>query len=99
MSSTLNLDELASEKRVVTLKGVSYEMKEMSVSDFIELTRISENLSDDMPPSEQMELMVRMIQMSFPEMPKEVLHGLNIRQLNKITEFAQTTKFEDEEGN
>ena len=32
---TLNLDDFATDKRVITFKGVEHEVREMSVEDFI----------------------------------------------------------------
>ena len=89
----LNLDELAPEKRVLTIKGVKYPMKDMTVADFIEVTKKAEDATADsakeLSVSEQVVLLVDAIQNAFPTCPKEVLLALAIEQLTAILIFVR----------
>lgn len=97
MSKVLNLDELAQEERVLTLKGTSYAMKEMSVQEFISATRDAEKEqakataegATELELSEVMEKLVDMISDSFPTCPKDELNSLKMHQINAILEFMK----------
>ncbi len=92
MAKILNLDELAPEEKQLKLKGEGYSMKEMSVDDFISITRKAEKIekdSTDMPMSDRVEFLMDMVCDSFPTCPRDDLRGLNLEQLNAIIEFAR----------
>lgn len=89
MSKMLNLDELANEERVLKLNGSEHVLRDVSVGDFIEITRMTEGLKDDLPISDQLEMMVSIIKRRFPTVDEEELAALNMRQLNAILEFAR----------
>lgn len=89
----LNLDELAPEQRVLTIKNVQYPMKEMTVADFIEVTKQARQAESEeakeLSMGEQVELLVDAIQKGFPTCPKEVLMGLSLTQLTAILQFVR----------
>ena len=89
MAEMLNLDDLVKEEKVLKFKGKEHPMSEMSVQDYIEIVRLSETIEEDMSIADQMEVMIKMIKMSFPTLTEEDMRGLNIQQLNAITDFAQ----------
>ena len=97
MAKVLNLDELAQEERVLTIKGQDYPMKEMSVSEFIVATREAEKAqkeaekegATELELSEVMERLVDMMSDSFPTCPKEELSALKMAHLNAILEFMK----------
>jgi hypothetical protein len=88
----LNLDELAQEKRVLKLFGVEYEMKEMTVEDFIKVTTDAKRLEDKkekLSPAEHATFMIDLVQISFPDCPREVLMRLSLERLSLILAFAR----------
>ena len=99
MAEMLNLDDLAQEVRVLKLKGKEHPMTEMTVETYINVVRLSEEIEDDMPVSDQLDIMIKMIKMSFPTLSEKEMKGLSIDQLNAITDFAQANIGEAAEGN
>lgn len=89
----LNLDELAPEQRVLTIKGQQYPMKEMTVADFIEITKEAQAAESaerrELSLGEQVEMLVEAIVKAFPTCPREVLLGLALNQLTAILTFVR----------
>lgn len=83
----LNLDEVAAPKRSVTIKGVKYDVEEMTVENFIETTRASKrDIGDDQ--TAQMEEYIGLISRYIPSCPVEVLRGLNFTKLAVLLNFV-----------
>lgn len=103
MAKLLNLDELQQDEYELKLNGKIYPMKELSVGDFIKISKMTQDLGEDLNESDQIELMIEVIQMRFPDMPGEDLMGLSVTNLGKLVEFVQNmSKVTDEaqgEGN
>jgi hypothetical protein len=89
----LNLDELATEEKVIKLDGIVHPMREMTVQEFINKAKAARGLGDQ--PAEapkdidaQIEAVIGMIDDAFPSIGKERLGRLSLPQLNAILEFA-----------
>lgn len=90
MTKILNLDKLsAKETRELRLGGKTYKVKEMSVEDFIETTRMAEKLEGETSFAVQMEATIELIQRSVPEVSTEELKNLTIDQLRAVTAFIR----------
>jgi len=90
-ASVLNLDTLAKEERLITLEGESYAMKEMSVEDFVNITKRAEEVEKkgEDTISKRIEFLVETVLISFPTCPKEVLVRQGLTKLNAIVDFAR----------
>lgn len=105
MAKLLNLDELATEERVLVLKEVEYPMKEMTVDEFIKASREAEKAdaeakkveaeaekSGEAPQQAMSDVIDKLIEViceSFPTLPDSELRGLSLPQLNAIIEFMR----------
>jgi len=98
MTKMLNLDDLAQEQRQLRWKGQVYQMKEMSVDDFIKITKMSESISKDATVAEQMDMAIQLISYSFPEIGVEQLKTLEMPQLNALVDFTMAANEDAEEG-
>lgn len=89
----LNLDEVQPPvSKVLTIKGKSYEMVDLTVGAMVENLRLAEKMEgNNAPLHEQIELMVRLISNVFPSVPEDVLRGLSLDQLTRVVEFAQSS--------
>ena len=92
MAKILNLNSLAKEEKILTIDGTSYPMKDMSVEDFIELTRRAEAVDkkEDVGLADKIDTVC----ISFPTCPKTVLRKRSLEELNAIVEFARDTATE-----
>ena len=92
MPKYLNLDSLAPEKKVITIKGNDHEMHQVSVKEFIEITKTAaesgEGKVQDRPVYEQVQMLVDQILKAFPTCPEDDLMSLNIDQLTTILKFT-----------
>lgn len=92
MTKLLDLDALASEERAIRLNGEEHVMAEVSVGEFIDLIRKTDEMEDkDLDLATQMELMVDLVSRRFPTAPKDALRGLGITKLNRIIAFTRAT--------
>ena len=112
----LNLDEVEpSVQKVLSIKGVKYSFKQPSVGEFVnEMKRVRDlqkkfKAKDDIDQLDVMEAMIdsqkRSVQNAFPDIPDDVLDGLNQSQLNLIRDFIErqfdeeNAEAQDEAGN
>ena len=91
MTKILNIDSLKKEDRIITLQGVSYPMKEMSVGDFIKVNQLQEavDANESASNADRAAFMVDSIGVSFPTCPKEVLLECSFEEINAIAAFAR----------
>lgn len=90
MAKILNLDKLApKETRELQLGGVTYLVREMSVEDFIETSRMAETLANETSFEKQMEASFVLIKRSIPDIDMSLLRGLNLEQLAALSKFAR----------
>ena len=94
----LNLDDYAKITRTVTVNGVTYEIAEMSVADFIETTKDAESLEKSTRFSDQIELTVKVAARTIPSMPEEVIRSLRVDQLVVLSKFLRNELVEIKEG-
>lgn len=97
MTKILNIDSLKKEERIITLKGVSYPMKEMSVGDFIKFNEMAElaDAKENPTSSDRTIFLVDSIAISFPTCPKEVLFECSFEEINAIADFARDGSLPD----
>jgi len=91
MAKVLNVDSLIKERQEISIEGVIYPMKQMSVEDFIKLTKKAEAIDKKKTdtPSARIEFLVDTILISFPTCSDKVLKAQPIEVLNAIVEFAK----------
>lgn len=88
MAKMLNLDEIAAvEKKTVKFGGEEYEIKPMSVADFVELSKTEK---EDATPAEQIDFMLQMITRVIPSAPGDKLKELTPEQLAALVNFIQS---------
>lgn len=95
----LNLDTLPTKapRRQVTLGGVSYDVQEMSVEDFIETNLAAERLEADNNPKAQMAEMVASVKRAVPTVPVDELNRLPLEKLGVLVAFIRGI-FDPEKG-
>lgn len=88
---TLNLDSIAAVTRTLTLGGQTYDVKEMTVENFIETTKEAQKLEEkgSVTFADQIEATIGMIVRSVPGCPVEKLRGLSIEQLITVSKFLR----------
>lgn len=98
MAKYLNIDDLAPEPKILTLKGIEYPMHQISVGEFIEIMRGNEEEQNfsEAPLHEKIDMLITQIQRAFPTAPEEDLRGLSIDQLTVIFKFIQGTLEEEQ---
>lgn len=90
MTKLLNLDQLnAKEVREVQISGTTYEIKEMSVEDFIETTRVAEEMEKETSYAKQLQATVTLIKRAIPNIDQAVLMALSLDQLRALTAFIR----------
>jgi hypothetical protein len=90
MTKLLNLNQLAQkEVREVQIGDTTYAIKEMSVEDFIETTKVAEEMSAEASYAKQLEATVKLVKRSIPEIDAGLLMGLSLDQLRALTAFIR----------
>lgn len=90
MTKLLNLDQLnAKEVREVQIGGATYQIKEMSVEDFIETTRVAEEMEKEESYAKQLHATVKLVKRAIPSIDETVLLGLSLDQLRALTAFIR----------
>jgi uncharacterized protein (DUF2126 family) len=92
MTKILNLDALVKpEARELVLGGVSYEVPDMTVENFVATARIAQALAANAEATvaDQIDAAVDMIVRSIPGVPRDVLVKCSLAQLNTITDFIR----------
>lgn len=90
MTKLLNLNQLsAKETREVQIGDTVFKIKEMSVEDFIETTRVAEAMEKETSYAVQLKATVELIQRAIPEIEPKLLMGLSLDQLRGLTAFIR----------
>lgn len=90
MAKILNLDGLSKETRSVRIGGVAYRMKDISVGDFIDITKRADEIAEQKGSIiEQIEFLIDTVAISFPDCPKDVLRNRTMEELNALVAFAR----------
>lgn len=102
MAKTLNITKLAKVQRTISVGGVSYNVREMQVRDYIELTATAERLKNENAAfGVQLSENIKSI-MSMTDMPEDVLREMTLEELAVISSFVRgvdvgdVTETEDE---
>lgn len=99
MAKILNLDKLApKEVRELHIAGKVYEVKEMSVEDFIESSRMAEKLEGETSFAVQMEASVTLIKRAVPSIDESLLKSLSLEQLAAVAKFVRGEDVGEESG-
>lgn len=87
----LNLDELSQEPNTITHKGISYEVPEMSVENYIETNKQADELSRnlDADDTHHMEAYIALIHRSIPAMEIEIIRALPILKIFALLSFLK----------
>jgi hypothetical protein len=91
MTKILNLDKLVKEAgRQLVLEGATHNIREMSVTDFIEVTRMAEAMQrDGATVADQVEATVKLIVRLIPTITEETLVKLPLETLSEIASFVR----------
>lgn len=90
MTKLLNLNQLSpKETRQVQIGEKSYPIKEMSVEDFIETTRVAESLEAETSYGKQLEATIGLIKRAIPAIDQATLLNLSLEQLKALTGFIR----------
>jgi hypothetical protein len=89
----LNLDELATEEKVIKLDGADHLMREMTVQEFVDKAKAARDLEASAPATPEtldakIVSVIAMIADAFPTITSERLGQLSLPQLNAILEFT-----------
>ena len=87
----LNIDSHATAKRALTLGGVNYPVRELSVQAFIDNLKMAQELESkgQLTPLDQLEHAVQMIHSAVPTLPLEAIKALSIDQLTLVLDFVR----------
>lgn len=90
MTKLLNLNQLSpKEVREVQIGEKLYSIKEMSVEDFIETTRVAEAMETEMSYAKQLNATIGLVKRSIPEIEESILLQLSLEQLRALTAFVR----------
>lgn len=87
----LNLDELAPVTRKVTLKGKTYQIKDMTVEHFVELNKFLVEVAEkgESTPEESIAITATTVAMSLEGCDVETIRSLTLPQLNVLSQFIR----------
>lgn len=83
----LNLDDLTTIERVVTIRGKRYSVVDRSVGHMIEAIAMVKR-GTKATEEEFLDGMVKTVKSILPECPEEVIRSLSLRQMNALMEFV-----------
>jgi len=86
----LNVDSIAAPKKFVNIKGERYQVKEMTVADFIEVAQAAENFDDENATLlDRFEVSMRAVKRALPDIKDEVLRSLTVDQMGVVNRFLR----------
>lgn len=95
----LNLDKLTKkEGRELVIFGKTYPVDGMTVANFIETTRVAEQLASEVSLVKQVEATIDMISRSVPSIDRADLAKLELEQLQAIVRFIRGDEVEGVES-
>lgn len=91
MTKILNVDALQDEVRMITLNGVSHQMKELSVGDFIKITKLEDEAEKkgELSFADRVDFLVKYICLVFPTCTNEELYDCDFQKINALFAFAK----------
>lgn len=97
----LDLDSLVGDDISVRLNGATHQYKEMSVEDFIWAQKKTESIGDGgevATESSQVNLMIQIIQRSFPTISQDELVKVSMTRLTALVDFVLSLAAPKEES-
>lgn len=94
----LNLDEILTIKRKITIGGVDYDVSDQSIGQMITTLQVQKLIESEGDEEELMMQIVESIKAIIPACPEEVIRRLPMRGVNAIFEFANASDKEAIEG-
>jgi len=93
----LNLDELVTENRAVTIRGVEYPLANQTVGQMLMAMKESKKATtmSDADPENVLSKMLGLCAELLPTCPESVLHSLNITQMSALIDFASKQSVEE----
>lgn len=93
-TKVLDLDAVLPPAIVVKLDGKTHELKQISVRDFVENTRVMQEMDEkkreeDMTLESEMGSLITMLNKTFPTISEEEFWSLSLPRLYQILEFAK----------
>ncbi len=94
----LNIDALVKDKREITLEGITYPVKDISVEDFIKINNMADVADAKAAPTtaDRVLFLAETVLISIPTCPKEVLMKRTLDELNLIASFARDGTLPDD---
>lgn len=89
MTKILNLDELATEVRSITMKGVEHPVLETSVESFIAGSKLTDSIDDETPIAVRLIVTVKSIMLSVPTLDESLLMKMPMEKLTMIAKFVR----------
>jgi hypothetical protein len=97
MAKYLDLDNIVPPKRTIKLGGIEYEVATLSVEQFIETIRRTEEMQkrqkkgDELSLTELVQLQLDAVKLALPSMPHDVASKLTYKQVEAILNFVRET--------
>lgn len=100
MSNILNLDEIETgTEKAFSYKGKTYEMKPLSVGDFIKQSKELKKIAET-DEAGSIEFLVKTVCSAFPDLDEKTAKTMNMDHLNALMKHIQGDVTEEmEEGN
>lgn len=86
---TLNIEALTKADRTITLFGVTHDVVEMTVENFVATTEAAERLGKNPSLKDQVNETVDMILRSVPTASRDDLRKLTLEQLSTVIRFIR----------
>lgn len=89
---TLNLDDFATDRRVIVFQGVEHVVREMSVDDFIAASVDAKVLeADEAGVAENLAGTINHLRRAIPTLEETTLRNLSLAQLVVLAQFVNGT--------
>lgn len=106
MTKVVNINILAPETSLTIVikdeKGEdnAYDMRPITVGSVMEVIELMEKTMNakDFSVAKEIELMIKVVQLSFPKMPIEIIKQMDMNALRSITSAAQGVYEDEKEG-
>ena len=89
MAKVFNVDALSKESREIVLKGITHEVREMSVDDFLAAMKTADELEQATGPEAQIEALVKTVNRAIPTLSITDIRNMPFDHLNAIQQFIR----------
>lgn len=99
-TKVLNLDRLIEKapQRVLSYKGIEHPIKEMSVEDFLKLTKVAEELEKGSTLGQQIEANIELLADAIPTMDRDELRKIPVEHLAALARFVRGDDMTESDG-